>query len=390
MLSQQSQDGLRHLAPGAADANRGNSRGGWFRVGLLAAAISAPILARWNDLRGRARLDTFESLREEAETRLSDLGANLEAGLENARALIASGEPRAREALESVAATASAMQEFAQSAAQKVSVGLGDFNENVADFVEKQHKRLNKGVTGKRRQQVNMALWLAGIGVGVAVAGVGAYVLIRRRLEHVAEEEALLDAPLHDVGAHPSVQGDGRADFAASGGTAAQGAESASGSTAPAATFRPPLPEELRQQNGEAEERATPRAGDEERPAYIGNIHTLIYHDANSGNLPALENQVYFRDEAQAQAAGFHRDRSESTATTVEDLSQHMAVVSTEPSREHEPISPDFTEAAETATTHEPGVRTDAMEPISTDDELDEDGEPEDQADTVTMDDELL
>ncbi|HLY30894.1 MAG TPA: hypothetical protein VKQ36_07680, partial [Ktedonobacterales bacterium] len=141
MLSQQSQEGLRYLAPGAADAARVNGRGGWFRVGLLAAAISAPLIARWNDLRGRARRESVDALREKANARLSDLGANLEAGLENARTLIARGEPRAREALESVATAAGSMQDFAQSAAQQVSEGLDGLDTAVTSFMENQLQR---------------------------------------------------------------------------------------------------------------------------------------------------------------------------------------------------------------------------------------------------------
>ncbi len=39
---------------------------------------------------------------------------------------------------------------------------------------------------------------------------------------------------------------------------------------------------------------------------FIGNIHTLVYHEADSTNLPAPENQIFFASEAEAVAAGYH------------------------------------------------------------------------------------
>ncbi|HLY29466.1 MAG TPA: hypothetical protein VKQ36_00430, partial [Ktedonobacterales bacterium] len=149
-------------------------------------------------------------------------------------------------------------------------------------------------------------LWLAGIGLGVTVAGVGAYLIIRRRLEHVAEEDALLEvrAPSPSTSLYsPSTP---TRDTAAS--------------TSPAAST-PTAPSVDSQQFPGEEPVAEDEDDEDDPPAYIGNIHTLIYHDATSDNLPAVENQVYFSDEQEALAAGFHRDRSEGASTERHALS---------------------------------------------------------------------
>jgi hypothetical protein len=38
---------------------------------------------------------------------------------------------------------------------------------------------------------------------------------------------------------------------------------------------------------------------------FVGNAHTMVYHPADSAHLPAEENRVYFRSQAEAEAAGY-------------------------------------------------------------------------------------
>jgi hypothetical protein len=49
-------------------------------------------------------------------------------------------------------------------------------------------------------------------------------------------------------------------------------------------------------------------------PAFIGNIHTMIYHPADADSLPAIENQIFFATEEQAIAAGYRRTKREQRA----------------------------------------------------------------------------
>ena len=40
----------------------------------------------------------------------------------------------------------------------------------------------------------------------------------------------------------------------------------------------------------------------------VGNIRTMVYHDANNDQeLPREENRIYFASETEAQEAGYHR-----------------------------------------------------------------------------------
>jgi methylphosphotriester-DNA--protein-cysteine methyltransferase len=44
---------------------------------------------------------------------------------------------------------------------------------------------------------------------------------------------------------------------------------------------------------------------------FIGDVKTMIYHEANAENLPAEQNRMYFASEEEAHEAGFQRDRDE-------------------------------------------------------------------------------
>lgn len=52
-----------------------------------------------------------------------------------------------------------------------------------------------------------------------------------------------------------------------------------------------------------------------ESAAYIGNSHTKAYHASTDPNLPEAENRVYFDTAADAEALGYHRAGSLSSAS---------------------------------------------------------------------------
>ncbi len=171
MLSQQSQEGLRNLAPGAKSAGKSDGRRGWFRVGMLTAALGAPLIARWNDLRTRQRL---EALREDKGAQLAELGANvganigssigaglgsklgsgLGAGLDRtrngARALLAQSQPRARAAIKS-AQTAS---EAAMQSAHSATAAARDLARTTAKRVAKSRQPLADALESAASAQV--------------------------------------------------------------------------------------------------------------------------------------------------------------------------------------------------------------------------------------------
>ena len=240
-------------------------RGAWFRVGLASATIAAPLISRWNDLRAGERAREFA---DEAEARLRDFGA---------RVPWSRGHRLQREAVEMV-------------------------------------REVSERATG-RRQRASSFIWLAGVGVGLVAAGAGAYVLVRRRLD------AEMDEPLIAVmSAGPNGNGHGRAADVANGASAMPRATAASATpatgvapgaatTAPAATNEDEPPDD---QTDEA-----PISGENvEQARFIGNIRTMVFHEADADGLPAEENRIYFTSEADALEAGFHRDRDEVSPPT--------------------------------------------------------------------------
>jgi hypothetical protein len=247
-------------------------RGAWFRVGLTSATIAAPLISRWNDLRAGERAREYA---EEAEARLHDIGA---------RVPWSRGNRLQREAVEMV-------------------------------------REVSERATGQR-QRASSIIWLAGVGVGLVAAGAGAYVLVRRRLD------AELDEPLIAVmSSGPNSNGHGRANGASNGSGAPAAATSAT-TNAPSASAAPSTPTSSETATSapsvsNADEGASNQADEApinsenvERARYIGNIRTMVFHEANADGLPAEENRIYFPSEADALEAGYHRDRDEVSPPT--------------------------------------------------------------------------
>jgi hypothetical protein len=253
-----------------------NLRRQWLQLGLLSASVVTPLLARWNDLRAaeRARL-----LADEAEARLKGVGGLV---------------PWTRR---------QAQQQLAELAANSDGKAL-------------------------TRHKVSAGLWLAGAAIGLVAAGAGAYVLVRRRMNALTEEQELYDL------SPASPNGRTTAHSLAPAAAAVAAASTSQSQTAPApavnrgttetsaapadvgtgATTTPEtvpateLPGSATMLTPEGEPAGV--VNPNEAP-FIGDIHTMIYHEADASDLPAKENRIYFASEAEARAAGFRRDRDE-------------------------------------------------------------------------------
>jgi methylphosphotriester-DNA--protein-cysteine methyltransferase len=88
--------------------------------------------------------------------------------------------------------------------------------------------------------------------------------------------------------------------------------ESVIGDDEPATPIGAALHETLDANKAEPEAAETATASDSEHEAiFVGNIKTLVYHEAASAHLPSEDNRQYFHSEAEAQQAGFRRAENE-------------------------------------------------------------------------------
>lgn len=136
---------------------------------------------------------------------------------------------------------------------------------------------LGAGQRSKSRlERRSTRLWLLGVGIGLAAAGTGAFIYARRRA--APAENVLVELPIREAGAN---------------GARTNG---------------------MREPSGHAEMMAAPSRGvaDAADALYVGNIHTMVYHEAaDVDHLPAEENRVYFLNADEAREAGYRRDRDE-------------------------------------------------------------------------------
>ena len=243
------------------DALRGRigagAGGQWLRLGLASATIMAPLLSRWSDLRAAERARV---LADEAEARLHDMRGHL-----NLASLGAKRDP--------------------------------------LELVREARAQL-----GAERSRASTRLWLVGVGVGLVAASAGAYILVRRRMAQ-ALEEPLMELPAVSVnGNRASTQTRPPATATA---TAAETApENPPTAATPAPSMAPA------QANGAAapteQDQSSPASAEEANVApFIGNIRTMIYHEAADDDLPAEENRIYFVSEDEARQAGYRRHRDE-------------------------------------------------------------------------------
>jgi hypothetical protein len=150
---------------------------------------------------------------------------------------------------------------------------------------------------GKVRDTVNpRAWWITGISLGFVAAGATAFVVTRRRMrKSINQPEDLVAIPNVATNGHHAPSNRLRQAMTR---ITQRGAPGATAETAPG--MRPAAA-------AIAENDAVGAARTEVASAanFVGNIHSLIYHPADSDHLPAEEHRVYFNTEAEARAAGY-------------------------------------------------------------------------------------
>jgi hypothetical protein len=197
----------------------------WLQLGLLAASILAPLMQRWNELRAMERT---RALREDFEDRLQILRAS---SPWNRR----STQKQVEEVIQDIGAT------------------------------------LPEHRTAPRSSTI---FWVAGVGIGVIAAGIGTYVLVKRRMASY-REEPLVPLPFR----RPDREG-----------------------------MTPETADEVPNTGNHAGRQAvgSPSMSDLEATAIVGNIQTMAYHLPSDENLPDEDNRIYFSSEEEARLAGYH------------------------------------------------------------------------------------
>jgi hypothetical protein len=171
-----------------------------------------------------------------------------------------------------------------------------------------------------RKSNPSAGIWLAGVLVGLIVAGTATYALARRRQQSDGELLELPWAQANGKAPHSAEQARhvlGRAWHTP--GASGQQERSAMSSAAPGASATTP------QANGAAtgEQQAiagvaatregTPLDGaiEPDTAPIIGNTRTMVYHEAGDVNLPTEENRIYFASAQEAEARGYRAGRGE-------------------------------------------------------------------------------
>ncbi|MBA3826487.1 MAG: hypothetical protein H0X24_21620, partial [Ktedonobacterales bacterium] len=132
--------------------------------------------------------------------------------------------------------------------------------------------------------------WTSGIAVGFGVAGLTAYLVTRRRLRAQNETGELIEITEY-IETDFTSAGDQLRDAANGTGPRSAATQSSDNGTATAAATARSLVAQGERLAAEA--------------PFIGNLHTLVYHEAVSDNLPSEENRVYFFSEDEAREAGY-------------------------------------------------------------------------------------
>lgn len=245
-----------------------SKQGRWFRLGILSATVVTPLVTRWRALR------TAERARELWEAR------------------------RAGSAWPWTRAGAQDDREQPPSAA---------------------------------RSSANSGLWLVGVVVGVVATGAAAFILARQRMQHADDQP--LELPL------PGVNGNGNGKHLVDqardllGRAARPTREPApqmdsptTANASPAGAASQPAPAVTAEQQTNAEAAAVRDRGAStatgaavpERALFVGNIRTMVYHQADDDNLPTEDNRVYFASEEEARSAGYRADRGETVESRTE------------------------------------------------------------------------
>jgi hypothetical protein len=240
--------------------DRLNSQAQWIQLGVLTASILTPLINRWNELRA---MEQAQAIREDVEERIQRLRA---APLWNRR--------HAEQAVEEV---------------------LEEINSALP-----QPRRAPKSST---------VFWIAGVGLGIIAAGVGTYLVVKRRMVSY-REEPLVPLPFRRPGTpippYFTPTPTGSADDATASMT------SMTSSTSSMNGFS--THDDSAAVGMTADGQDGTDMPDIEGAAVVGNIRTMAYHLPGDEYLPEEDNRVYFSSEEEARQAGFHFSSGEISA----------------------------------------------------------------------------
>lgn len=290
----------------------GNTGSSWFRAGIITATAVAPLIARWNDLRAS---NQAQSLRELAAARLSDArdardlaavrlapvraaaGARLNDAMTVANARLGDARELANARLSDARVLANSR--FDDALERLAQVNTPDALRNVPPFslATKRAQELAQQRQRQRRQRT--FFWLAGVAIGLVAAGATAFVIARRRMAlPIEDEEPMVELPVERNLAEATV-----------GQSTATRNSHASPATAATERAEISIPVETM-----VSPDTVGQAG------YIGNIRTMIFHDADDvSHLPAEENRIYFLSEAEARRAGYRLAREPETFASTDE-----------------------------------------------------------------------
>src|SRR5690348_4197290 len=222
----------------------------WIRIGVLSAMVTAPLIARWNEMQASYRAQTLRDL---AAARLSDARV----ARDQAMVRIAPIREAANARIGDARVIANARLDDAIN--RLAQVRTPDALQNVPPFSLARKRLLELEKQRQQQRRRTTILWLAGVGVGLVAAGVGAYFFARQRMTTALEaEEPMVELPAERNLAEATV---GKGSSKRSSYTST--AERADG-----------VPVQSYAGSG-----ATSASGGV--PRYVGNIHTMVFHSAD-------------------------------------------------------------------------------------------------------------